>query len=321
MIEREKTETFIVPPALSGERADVALARFLPGQTRSQIKRLIAEKHVLVDGVPIKPSRKFDGGEAVRVTLPEPQPMDAEPEDIPVNIIYEDDYIAVVDKPPGMTVHPGAGVRSGTLVNALLFRCKDLSGIGGTIRPGIVHRLDKDTSGVMVVAKNDLSHNSLVHQFKTRTVRKKYLAIVEGNIKRESGTFSSKIGRHPVDRKKMSSRAKAGRESITLWKVVKRFNDVTFIEAEPKTGRTHQIRVHFSEGGYPILADSVYGHKQKKSSALNAAAKRVGRQALHAWSIGFQHPYTKEFVEFTAPLPRDMNEALNILGESGKNNL
>ncbi|MFI5322611.1 MAG: RluA family pseudouridine synthase, partial [Thermodesulfobacteriota bacterium] len=260
-------------------------------------------------------------GEAVRVTLPEPQPMDAEPEDIPVNIIYEDDYIAVVDKPPGMTVHPGAGVRGGTLVNALLYRCKDLSGIGGTIRPGIVHRLDKDTSGVIVIAKNDLSHNSLVNQFKTRVVRKKYLAIVEGKIKKDSGTFSSKIGRHPVDRKKMSSKSKAGRESVTLWKVVKRFKDATLVEAEPKTGRTHQIRVHFSENGHPILGDAVYGHKKKKSSALNAAAKRVGRQALHAWKIGFNHPHTQESVEFTAQLPCDMSDALNILGDSGETKL
>lgn len=321
MTEEAKTETFLIPPGLSGKRADVVLSRFLPGHTRSQIKRLIAEKHVLVDGEPIKPSKKFDGGEVVRVTLPAPQPIDAEPEDIPVNILYEDDYIAVVDKPPGMTVHPGAGVRSGTLVNALLFKCKNLSGIGGKIRPGIVHRLDKDTSGVMVVAKNDLSHNSLVHQFKTRSVQKKYLAIVEGKIKKESGTFSSKIGRHPADRKKMSSRAKSGRESLTLWKVVKRFKDATLVEAEPKTGRTHQIRVHFSENGCPILADAVYGHKKQKSPALNLAAKKVGRQALHASKIGFLHPHTQEFVEFTAPLPGDMNDALNILAESGENNL
>jgi 23S rRNA pseudouridine1911/1915/1917 synthase len=318
MIEKIRTETFIVPTELSGERADTALARFLPGQTRSQIKKLIEEKHILVDGTPVKPSRRLEGGEGVRITLPEPQPMEAEPENIPVNVIYEDDCIVVVDKPPGMTVHPGAGVSGGTLVNALLYRCKDLSGIGGTIRPGIVHRLDKDTTGVMVVAKNDLSHRSLVNQFKSRAVRKKYLAIVEGSMKKDSGTFSSSIGRHPVDRKKMSSKSKAGRESVTLWKVVKRFKDATLVEAEPKTGRTHQIRVHFSESGHPVLADAVYGHKKKKSSSLNAAAKKIGRQALHAWKIGFHHPHTREYVEFTDPIPRDMSDALNILGESGE---
>jgi 23S rRNA pseudouridine1911/1915/1917 synthase len=321
MNKEDKTETFIVPAELSGKRADIALSHFLEGHTRSQIKRLIEEKLILVGGEAVKPSRKLEGGELVRVTLPAPTPLDVMPEDIPLDILYEDDYIAVVDKPPGMTVHPGAGVGSGTLVNALLFRCKNLSGIGGKIRPGIVHRLDKDTSGVMVVAKNDVAHNSLVNQFKTRAVRKKYLAIVEGNIREESGVFSSKIGRHPVDRKKMSSKARSGRESLTNWKVIKRFEDASFVEAEPRTGRTHQIRVHFSENGYPILADAVYGYKKHKSAAVASAAKKIGRQALHASNIGFFHPHTQEFVEFTAPLPLDMSEALNILAESGENSL
>jgi len=321
MTKEDKTETFLIPPELSGKRADIALSLFLSGHTRSQIKRLIEEKHVLVGGEPVKPSRKLEGGEVVRITLPEPGPIEALPEDIPLTILYEDDYIAVVDKPPGMAVHPGAGLGGGTLVNALLHRCKNLSGIGGKIRPGIVHRLDKDTSGVMVVAKNDISHNSLVNQFKARTVQKRYLAIVEGNIKKESGTFTSIIGRHPSDRKKMSSKAKRGRESVTLWKVLKRFKDAALVEAEPKTGRTHQIRVHFSENGYPILADAVYGHKKGRPPAIVHAAKKIGRQALHASKIGFVHPHTQEFVEFSAPLPRDMSDALNILAESGENSL
>ncbi|MEW6145079.1 MAG: RluA family pseudouridine synthase [Thermodesulfobacteriota bacterium] len=321
MNKEEKTKTFVVPPELSGIRADTALPHFLAGLTRSRIKGLIEKGLVLVGGEHIKPSRKLECGEEVLVTLPAPEPLDVVPEDVPISILYEDDCIAVVDKPPGMAVHPGAGVRSGTLVNALLFRFKNLSGIGGKIRPGIVHRLDKDTSGVMVVAKNDRAHNSLVNQFKTRAVEKKYLAIVEGNLKKDSGTFSSKIGRHPVDRKKMSSKAKAGRESLTLWKVVQRFKDACLVEAEPKTGRTHQIRVHFSENGYPILADSVYGFKKHKSAAVAAAAGKIGRQALHASRIGFFHPHTQKFVEFTAAVPRDMNEALNILAESGENSL
>ena len=321
MTKEDKTETFLIPPELSGKRADIALSHFLSGHTRSQIKRLIEEKHVLVGGEPVKPSRKLEGGEVVRVTLPAPRPIEALPENIPIMILYEDDYIAVVDKPPGMAVHPGAGVGGGTLVNALLHRCNNLSGIGGKIRPGIVHRLDKDTSGVMVVAKNDISHNSLVNQFKARTVEKRYLAIVEGNIKQKSGTFTSIIGRHPADRKKMSSKAKTGRESITHWKVLKRFRDAALVEAEPKTGRTHQIRVHFSECGYPILADAVYGHKKGRTAALVHAAKIIGRQALHASKIGFFHPHTQKFVEFSAPLPRDMNDALNILAESGENSL
>jgi 23S rRNA pseudouridine1911/1915/1917 synthase len=320
MSKEEKTETFVVPPELSGKRADIALSHFLPGLTRSRIKRLMEKGLVMVGGEPVKPSRKLESGEVVGVTIPAPEPLEVVPENIPLHILYEDDCITVVDKPPGMAVHPGAGVASGTLVNALLFRCKNLSGIGGKIRPGIVHRLDKDTSGVMVVAKNDMAHNSLVNQFKTRTVEKKYMAIVEGNIRSESGAFSSRIGRHPADRKKMSSKAKSGRESLTNFRVVKRFKDATLVEAEPKTGRTHQIRVHFSENGYPILADSVYGHKKHKSAAVAAAAKKIGRQALHASRIGFFHPDTQKFLEFTAPLPRDMSEALNILAESGKNN-
>jgi 23S rRNA pseudouridine1911/1915/1917 synthase len=321
MNKEERTEIFIVPGEFAGKRADAALPHLLAGRTRSQIKGLIEKGLVLVCGEPIKPSRKLEAGEEVRVTLPEPEPLDVAPEDIPLHILYEDDYIAVVDKPPGMAAHPGAGVRRGTLVNALLFRCRNLSGIGGKIRPGIVHRLDKDTSGVMVVAKNDMAHNSLVNQFKSRAVEKKYLAIVEGNIRKESGAFSSRIGRHPVDRKKMSSRAKSGRESLTNFRVVKRFKDACLVEAEPKTGRTHQIRVHFSENGHPILADAVYGYKKHKSAAVSSAARKIGRQALHASKIGFFHPHTQKFLEFTAPIPLDMTEALNILAESGENSL
>ena len=319
MIADKKTEKIRISQEYCGKRADIVLSHFLPGMTRSQIKRLIEEKYVLVDGEPIKPSRKFDIGEVVQVTIPAPVSLDAEPEDIPIEVVFEDDYIVVVNKPPGMAVHPGAGVKKGTLVNALLYRCRDLSGVGGKIRPGIVHRLDKNTSGIMVVAKNDLSHNSLVGQFKERTVHKKYVAIVEGVLKKDSGSFSSRIGRHPTNRIKMSSKVKGGREALTFWKVIKRYKNATFVEAEPRTGRTHQIRVHFSENGHPVLADEVYGRKKRKSGGLAAAAKKIGRQALHAFKIGFAHPETKEYMEFTAPMPEDMKEALNILGKSGKN--
>lgn len=319
MVKEEKTETLRIPPEFSGKRADVVLPQFLPGLTRSQIKRLIDDNNVLVDGEPIKPSRKFEGGEVVHVTIPPAEPVEAEPEEIPLRVLFEDDDIIVVDKPPGMTVHPGAGVKKGTLVNALLYWCEDLAGIGGKIRPGIVHRLDKNTSGVMVVAKNDIAHNSLVEQFKNRTVEKRYLAIVEGAMKREAGSFSSKIGRHPTQRVKMTSRKDGGREALTLWKVLKRYKNATLVEAEPKTGRTHQIRVHFSENGHPILADDVYGRKGRKSGALNAAAKKVGRQALHASKLGLVHPRTGECMKFTAPMPEDMKEAINILEECGEN--
>jgi len=321
MIKEERKETFEVTQELSGKRADVVLSHFLSDHTRSQIKKLIDDQHVLVKGKAIKPSKKFDEGEFLDVTLPSPVSIDAKPEDIDIEVIYEDSSLIVVNKPAGMVVHPGAGIKGGTLVNALLYKCEDLSGIGGKIRPGIVHRLDKDTSGVMVVAKNDQSHNSLVSQFKSRTVKKRYLAIVEGNLKEESGSFDSVIGRDPVHRIKMSSKSKAGKESLTLWKVIERFKAALLIEAEPKTGRTHQIRVHFSENGYPILADKVYGHRKQKVQVITTAAKKIGRQALHASKIGFIHPESGDWVEFTAPVPEDMKQALLYLKKTTEDDL
>ncbi|MEM7008086.1 MAG: RluA family pseudouridine synthase [Thermodesulfobacteriota bacterium] len=310
MPKEDQIEIFEVTQELSGKRADVVLSHFLSDHTRSQIKKLIEDHNVLVNGEPVKPSKKFDKGELISVNVPEPTSIDAEPEDIEIEVIYEDSDIIAVNKPAGMVVHPGAGVRSGTLVNALLFKCKDLSGIGGKIRPGIVHRLDKDTSGVIVAAKNDKAHNSLVDQFKSRTVKKRYLAIVLGNIKEDSGAFKSQIGRDPVNRVKMSSKSKSGRESLTLWKVIKRYGMATFVEAEPKTGRTHQIRVHFSENGYPILADRVYGNKKQRDTILAKGEKEIGRQALHANKIGFSHPYTSKWIELEAPVPEDMGRAI-----------
>lgn len=310
MPKEDQIEIFEVTQELSGKRADVVLSHFLSDHTRSQIKKLIEDHNVLVNGEPVKPSKKFDKGELISVNVPEPTSIDAEPEDIEIEVIYEDSDIIAVNKPAGMVVHPGAGVRSGTLVNALLFKCKDLSGIGGKIRPGIVHRLDKDTSGVIVAAKNDKAHNSLVDQFKSRTVKKRYLAIVLGNIKEDSGAFKSQIGRDPVNRVKMSSKSKSGRESLTLWKVIKRYGMATFVEAEPKTGRTHQIRVHFSENGYPILADRVYGNKKQRDTILAKGEKEIGRQALHANKIGFSHPYTSKWIELEAPVPEDMSRAI-----------
>jgi 23S rRNA pseudouridine1911/1915/1917 synthase len=214
-----------------------------------------------------------------------------------------------------MTVHPGAGVRGGTLVNALLYRCRSLSGIGGKLRPGIVHRLDKDTSGVMVVAKGDLAHESLINQFKSQMVEKVYLALVAGSIKGESGSFSSLIGRHPTDRIKMSTRVRVGKEALTLWRVIERYKCATLVNARPKTGRTHQIRVHFAENGYPILGDRVYGPRRYKSNLLDLASKGLGRQALHALSLRFTHPRTGERMEFHAEIPDDIKRAINILEE------
>jgi len=312
-MEQHRQAQFEVTEELSGKRADIVLSHFLSDHTRSQIKKLIDDNHVLVGGKPIKPSKKFDEGEIVEITLPEPESIDAEPENIDLEVLYEDKSIIVVNKQARMVVHPGAGVKSGTLVNALLYKCDDLSGIGGKIRPGIVHRLDKDTSGVIVVAKNDQAHNSLVNQFKSRTVKKKYLAIVEGSPKSDSGSFDSVIGRDTINRVKMSSKTKSGRESLTLWKVLKRFGPAALVEAEPKTGRTHQIRVHFSENGYPLLADKVYGNKKQRNKFLSVAEKKIRRHALHAAQIGFKHPATQKWVEFTAPLPDDFKEALQYL--------
>ena len=313
MSKENKTQVLEITKELSGKRADVVLSEFLPEHTRSQIKKLIDDKRVLVKEKTIKPSTKLTQGDLVQITLPEPEPLDLVPEDLSIELLYEDECIAVVDKPAGMTVHPGAGVKSGTLVNALLYKCKDLSGIGGKIRPGIVHRLDKDTSGVMVVAKNDQAHNSLVEQFKTREVKKRYIAVVEGDVKGESGEIDSVIGRHPTNRIKMSSQTKSGRESVTKWKTLERYGPATLVEAEPKTGRTHQIRVHFSESGYPILADKVYGTKKIKNDVLKRASKLMGRQALHAAELGFKHPLTGKFLKFKSPLPEDMENTIEFL--------
>jgi 23S rRNA pseudouridine1911/1915/1917 synthase len=315
IIREKKTQKFRVPIEFAGKRADIALSHFLSDLSRSQIRRLIDEGLILIEGKLVKPSKKLSGDESVSVIqLPCP-PLEAEPQDIPVPILYEDDDIIIVNKPAGMTVHPGTGVRDGTLVNALLYRCRSLSGIGGKLRPGIVHRLDKDTSGVMVVAKGYLAHEFLVNQFKSRRVEKVYLAIVAGSIKGESGSFSSLIGRHPTDRIKMSMMARVGREALTLWRVIKRYEYATLVDVKPKTGRTHQIRVHFAENSYPIIGDRVYGPRRHKSDLLESASKSLGRQALHALSLCFTHPKTGEYMKFHAEIPDDIKRVINLLEE------
>ncbi|HEY7536108.1 MAG TPA: RluA family pseudouridine synthase [Thermodesulfobacteriota bacterium] len=311
--EESHIERFQISQDLSGKRADVAISYLLTSVTRSQIKRMFEEGLVLIDGKPVKPSKKLSKGESVSVTFIPPKHLDVTPQDIPVTILYEDEDIIVVNKPAGMTVHPGAGMREGTLVNALLYKCSGLSGIGGKLRPGIVHRLDKDTSGVMVVAKNDLAHRSLVEQFKSRETIKKYLALVVGDIKLESGSFSSVIGRNPKDRKRMSTKVKTGKEALTLWRVIRRYKNVTMVEVEPKTGRTHQIRVHFAENNYPLLGDKVYGLKKQKSQLAEEISTKLGRQALHALTLSFKHPRTGVILEFSAPIPDDINAVINLL--------
>jgi len=286
-----------------GKRIDVFLAAELD-YTRSYIKKLIVDGLVFVNGKTVKPSYKVKENDEVVVNIPEAEKIDVLPENIPLDILYEDDDIIVINKPQGMVVHPAPGNYSGTLVNALLYHCKNLSGINGILRPGIVHRLDKDTSGVMVVAKNDKAHISLSNQIKERSVFKKYVAIVEGVIKDEEGKIEAPIGRHPVDRKKMAV-IEDGRYALTLYKVLERFKENTLVEAVIKTGRTHQIRVHMAYIGHPIVGDHVYGFKRQKF--------KLEGQALHSSVLGFMHPTKGVYMEFEAPLPEYFVRLIEIL--------
>jgi len=282
-----------VPLADIGKRIDVFLASEMD-YTRSYIKKLILEGLVLVNDDTVKPNYKLKENDKITVNIPEAGKIDIEPENIPLDILYEDEDIIVINKPQGMVVHPAPGNYSGTLVNALLYHCKNLSGINGVLRPGIVHRLDKDTSGVMVVAKNDKAHLSLVNQIKDRKVLKKYVAVVEGVIKEDEGYVEAPIGRHHADRKKMAV-VEDGRYALTLYKVLERFKNNTYVEAVIKTGRTHQIRVHMAYIGHPIVGDAVYGYKKQKFNLKG--------QALHARLLGIIHPAKNEYMEFEAPLP------------------
>lgn len=313
--KEDNFKVFRVPDDLSGLRADMAVSHLRSDLTRSQIRRLISEKSILVEGKAIKPSKRLNGGEVVSVIIPTPEPLNVQPQNINISIIYEDDELIVVNKPPGLTVHPGAGIRNGTLVNALLYLCNDLSGIGGKIRPGIVHRLDKNTSGIIVVAKNDFSHQHIADQFKARLVRKTYLALVVGEIEKDSGSFSSPISRHPTNRVKMTTKTRTGRGALTNWRILNRYHRVTMVEIEPKTGRTHQIRVHFADNGFPLLGDDVYGPKRYKDPFLKYAAKKLGRQALHASKLRFRHPKSGNIVEYSAPLAEDLRDVIGFFKE------
>ena len=276
----------------AGERLDVFAAR-LADVTRSRAGTLIGEGRVLVDGVvPAKAGMKLKAGMAVRLTLPDAAPARAEAEDIPLRILYQDDDVAVVFKPSGMVVHPAAGNETGTLVNALLARLDNLSGIGGEIRPGIVHRIDKDTSGLLLVAKNDRAHVSLSEQIKAHTVHRVYRAVVIGGFKQDEGSVDGPIGRHPVDRKKMAI-VPDGRPATTHWRVLERLRGATLVECRLTTGRTHQIRVHMASIGHPVLGDPVYGPKKSPYPV-------TGGQLLHAARIGFVHPATGEEMLFEA---------------------
>ena len=307
-----------VPPSETSRRLDTYLSCKIQTLTRSQIKRLIEEGRVLVNGRPAKPSLPVRGGEEIRVFIPPPREVSLEPEAIPIDILYEDEYLIVVNKPAGMVVHPGAGVYSGTLVNALLHHCKDLSGVGGYLRPGIVHRLDKDTSGVMVVAKDDMTHTALSGQFKERKVKKVYLALVWGEVE-EGGVVDLPIGRHPSQRKKMSVRTRKPRHALTRYTVMERLGPFTLLEVRPETGRTHQIRVHLSAIGHPVVGDKVYGRGRVSSldPSLRRALRSLRGHCLHAFRIGFYHPGLGKFVEFEAPLPEDILSLIELLRGEG----
>lgn len=303
-MEQQRYE-FVVEPEHEGVRIDQFLTQRIPDISRSRIQKLIEEGNITVGDRQVKPNYKIKQGDDVRVELPEPVVLDVKPENIDIEILYEDEDIAVVNKPQGMVVHPAAGNYSGTLVNALMARCSSLSTINGVIRPGIVHRIDKDTSGVLVIAKNDAAHHSLAEQIKVHSVKRIYYAIVEGVIKQDSGTVDAPLGRHPVERKKMAVISKNGRRAVTHYRVIERFKRNTLIEARLETGRTHQIRVHMAYIGHPLVGDPVYGYKRQRFNLKG--------QALHAKTLGIIHPSTGEYMEFTTPLPEYFQKLIENL--------
>ena len=311
---KPRTETFTVETSLPGERLDVFLREKFPAASRGTMQRLIEQGHVRVNGKTIKPTHSPRAGEEIEVAWPDARPAEAQPEDIPLDILFEDQSLLVVNKPAGLVVHPAAGHEEHTLVNALLHHCQgSLSGIGGVARPGIVHRLDKDTSGCLVVAKNDETHLALSQQFAGRTVEKLYDALVIGALAREAGEIHAAIARHPTHRKRMAVPDDGdGRAAHTSYRVVERFAHATHAEAEIHTGRTHQIRVHFQHLGHPLVGDETYGAKPNKKFAelTGYAAPRV---LLHARKLAFVHPRTGKKVQFEAPLPADFKSALKFL--------
>jgi 23S rRNA pseudouridine1911/1915/1917 synthase len=295
---------FNVGAADAGRRLDVFLAQ-ASGLSRARVQDLIERGAVLVGDHPQKPRHALRIGERVTVAVPDPEPLALTPEPIPLDILYEDEDLLVLNKPAGMVVHPGAGRATGTLVHALLAHCQHLPGIGGVERPGIVHRLDRDTSGVMVVAKSEVAHASLSGQFKGRVVRKRYVALVCGAVESEAGRIEAAIGRRENDRKRMGVRTRGGREARTAYRVLRRLPGMTLIEAGLETGRTHQIRVHLAHIGHPVVGDAVYGGRRGRHPAAPDGS-RAGRQMLHAWRLGFRHPRTDAWLEFTAPIPEDL---------------
>ena len=291
-----------------GERIDKFLACRRVEISRSYSQKVIKEGYVSINGKPVKANYKLGAGDEISVEIPEAKEPDILPEDIPLDILYEDQDILVVNKPKGMVVHPAAGHYSGTLVNALMYHCKDsLSGINGVMRPGIVHRIDMDTTGSLLVCKNDEAHRILAEQLKEHTIRREYHAIVYGNIKEDTGTVDAPIGRHPTDRKKMSINHKNGKQAVTHYEVLERFGNFTYIRCRLETGRTHQIRVHMASLHHPLLGDEVYGPSSRPPFP------GLKGQVLHAKILGIYHPATGEYMEFDAPLPQYFVDLLQKL--------
>ncbi len=296
--------TFIISEDSCGERIDKFLCQAMKDKSRSYIQGLIEKENVKVNEKEVKSNYKLRLGDEIQLTVPEPVELGIKGEDIPLNILYEDSDVLVVDKPQGMVVHPAAGNYEGTLVNALLNHCDDLSGINGVIRPGIVHRIDKDTAGVLVIAKNDAAHNKLAEQLKDHSMTRVYIALVEGIIKENEGIVDAPLGRHPVERKKIAV-IKDGRHAVTHYKVLETFKSNTLVECRLETGRTHQIRVHMAYIGHPLVGDPVYGHKKQRF--------KLNGQLLHAKVLGFMHPGNGKYMEFESTLPDYFNKIIELL--------
>lgn len=295
---------FIVDDAYAGERIDKILSELLDNQTRSYIQKLIKDNAVNVNGSIVKANYKLRDEDVIEVTIPDAKALDVKAQDIPLDILYEDNDILMINKPKGMVVHPSAGHTEGTLVNAVMFHCQNnLSGINGVLRPGIVHRIDMDTTGVLVVCKNDMSHLSITEQLKVHSITRRYRAIVHNNVKEDEGSVEGPIGRNPNDRKKMAVNYKNGKDAVTHYKVLERFGNFTYIECVLETGRTHQIRVHMASINNPLLGDTLYGPAK--------CPYKLEGQTLHAMVLGLKHPRTGEYIEVSAPLPEYFEKLLN----------
>ena len=307
-----KKETYIVSPETKAERLDTYVSS-KSGLSRSHVQKLIKQGLVIVNSRIEKVSYKIKNGDSIELTIPVQPESLLVPEDIPLDVIYEDEHIIIINKPPKMIVHPAAGYKSGTLINALIYRCGKLASIGAPLRPGIVHRLDKDTSGIIVIAKDDAAYLNLCKQFKERKVEKYYLALLYGTLKKDKEEINTPIGRAIADRKKMSTKTRKGKEAVTQFEVIKRFKSATMVKIKIITGRTHQIRVHFADSGHPVLGDKIYGKKTNIKFAQRTI--NFSRQMLHAQSLKFKHPVDGSPLEFTTPIPKDIETAIKELNE------